>query len=44
VVGVVKGGAHERRFLVGGVDVATLTCLSRHAPRETLDLTFQIGR
>jgi hypothetical protein len=42
VVGVVKGGAYGRRFLVGGVDVASLTCLSRHAPGETQDLTSRL--
>lgn len=44
VVGVVDGGAHVHRFLVGGVDVATLTFLSHLAPGKTLGPDSRIGR
>jgi hypothetical protein len=44
VVGVVDGGAYGHCFFVGGIEVSILTCLSWHAPRETLDLIIQIGR
>jgi hypothetical protein len=42
VVGAVDVGAYGRRSLVGGVDVAALTCLSRHTQGETLDPIFCI--